>query len=803
MQKCGDIHNDDCSVVLKEDWRCCPMCGRKTAALTFDGLSFNVDGQQPKNLSLKLRLRGTGRVYGHLEFDPDTLLKSDNPDFGLDESRLTANILVTAPPLAKKTAQNVYICTRNGRRDQDAESVWNLQGVPERRQFTLQLLPQQHARLEINETLLIFRLSTPERTVHLRNTGHEPMQVRIPMPPSGYLLQPASPQFNIPALGSYSIAITRDSSTPAAAQEELLFEYGVENCRVALCREAPQYKSSYKPRYVVGLDFGTRNTSAILRDTIVSDPAQAISFIPNGSPREPSFLYYSRKESQLIPGVRAQQLMMTTGENDGFFIDRLKEHLISDEEPFVEKARQLEIPNPHRFTVDNLLYLYLKEWKKKIDEFVEGRSGNATVEVHHVFSYPVLDKGPKCEKHLERMKNALRKAEFPVDSERDCSFVQEPVAAALYFLIGKAYNAEMNEAVQKMLSKAGLATGIPLLVIDSGGGTTDVVFGIVKVAADGVPEFTIEHTLGLDSEARRFGGVNVTDGMHAKLKKENIKSVLKQVTSREVSDEEVKYDLIEPVKIYLNSTKDKPVNAITPQNFQAVLDNNRAVAVHLKTELGTLINKVTAAKLTFSIPADLPEQVVEPHWNALEHAMRQEIFSDRDPRDVYVILVGGNTHLRAIGEKCNAMFSESKIIDLSVLLKYNLPALSKDDKMLAVAGGTVWYYGARINNLTPYATELHLQKYYADGQPMTELLSRREAGMVTAAIPDEKLRDLSGVQQAEIIISAEYESAAGRVHNILIPRHLYSENMQFFITYTPARIQVQGPDKQILGDYLF
>ncbi|HLK61363.1 MAG TPA: hypothetical protein VKU00_32740 [Chthonomonadaceae bacterium] len=795
---CGKLHHDDCEAPLREDWQFCPLCGRKNVAVALEGAVFQIDPRQNRPLALRIRMDGHVAISGWVTFDDNTLRCVGSRYFALSRERSLANVMVEAPTIKEEQRVNVYLHTYNGRKDRNPDLAWQEQ-VEESQPQLLTLRPLQPSRLEVDEALLIFHSGLRERRIHLRNPGDEPLTVTLAGLPLGYRLASGNMQFHLAPQGQAVLDIALDDRNVPRPTETLTLQGSGQSHTVTLYRRADRRNPLRRPRYVVGLDFGTRNSSAILRDIEVEDPRLAVSAID--IPREPTCLYYSMRTGKAYFGEKAiAARLLSDSPDSGIFVERLKEYLILDDEPFQQRAAQLGVPDTERFTVDKLLTRYLQYWKGLIDKTIHERTAGAEPYVHYVFSVPVLDRGPLYHRHVGRMKAALQAAGFPMEDEESYSFVQEPVAAALYFLIGKARNEALNLRIEGMLRKAQLAQGTPFVVIDSGGGTTDVVLGMVKVESSGKVKLEVQATLGLDEDARRFGGADVTDALYTQLDTDwQIREGMRKIFGREFYPDQVKYQLVEPAKIYLNAPNS---TTLTTANAGEMLNNVRAVSPLLRDELGTLFKEMQKQNVDFQIPITSLDEIIHDRWLRLESKIRSDVLNGQDASKVFVVLVGGNTHIRAFGQKCKEMFGEQFLIDLSSQLEYNLPPLEQDDKMLAVVGGNAWHYGAEITNLIPYGVEAILKVQYDDGRTEQVSLWSQEAAVPPDRRPRAIALDLRLVRSAEIEFHGKYDASQGRILHLALPQDLCGRAVTLQIVSTLDRIQLHF-EGRILGEYLY
>jgi len=233
-------------------------------------------------------------------------------------------------------------------------------------------------------------------------------------------------------------------------------------------------RGGFKPKLIVGIDFGTVNTSVLIRE-----PSSGKEVWVLGRERVPSLLYvpFNPDEKPVI-GVDAERFF---GRDTGMVIDGIKTLVRREGDEY------------RGFSVERLLRMYLSALKEAIEESFRANRWQDQGDVMYVFTLPVLDAGERYQRQRDRMRKAAVGAGFPDDDEV-LWFVPEPVAAALFCLRHSDDVFGGNPPEE-------------FAVLDAGGGTTDVCVGRVSVDESGKWRFEPEKALSLrpnPSESAEF-----------------------------------------------------------------------------------------------------------------------------------------------------------------------------------------------------------------------------------------------------------------------------------------------------------
>ncbi|MBX7136084.1 MAG: hypothetical protein K1X67_25725 [Fimbriimonadaceae bacterium] len=318
----------------------------------------------------------------------------------------------------------------------------------------------QGPELIAEPSALFFSAGQERRALKLVNRGDLPATLDVVQLPPGMRLDGTLTMRELLPGQSVTLTIVRSDSALAGSVEVL--DRGEPLLSIpAILLPAPPAKMV--ARYVVGIDFGTSNTTIGIRDTrteqveFLTDPGASAPLT-----RFPSVVLLRGPDS--LNWAYGTTALAEFDPNRHQIVHELKTYLRSDREPFARKWETC--------TVDAILAWYLRRLRLDIIEpaLVKLSPGSAP-DVHFVFCLPVLDSGPQYELQRLRMERAIAAAGFGEMGE--ISFQYEPVAAALFFLQGHKSGAPPHT----------FDDGEAILVFDSGGGTTDITLFTARETA--------------------------------------------------------------------------------------------------------------------------------------------------------------------------------------------------------------------------------------------------------------------------------------------------------------------------------
>jgi hypothetical protein len=313
--------------------------------------------------------------------------------------------------------------------------------------------------------------------------------------PAGYRLRVAGQDlsdraFGVPAEGSVELALRVDALAPGNSADALwpVLPGGnpIELIRLAADGVADDAD------VVVAVDFGTRNTGIRVRwrrTLVPSKPAGTVEAVGDrgDNPRFPTQMVLHLREQSFRWGSDAAEYAQARRMSvDEIAVDNLKTYLREEGQRFSHLRPE--------WTHEGLLARYFERVFSRLDEYFRTVDpaqplARAHLRVRYVLTRPVLDanEGDEVGQRYERA--LLDAAAACGVSEEDVTLVQEPVAAA----VGIA-----RRRAEELLA---LPDGAAVAVVDSGGGTSHVALGRVRLQAGTVSlEVTGSYALRLGDE---------------------------------------------------------------------------------------------------------------------------------------------------------------------------------------------------------------------------------------------------------------------------------------------------------------
>ena len=623
----------------------------------------------------------------------------------------------------------------------------------------LRISAPKPAQLEIETALLLLNGRARERELILSNAGESPLQLQPPLLPVGFeivstnashgqwtLLPQTKRSWKVRALANAPHGETRVPLCRATG--EILGE-------VRLLVPAPAAQSA-RTRYVLGVDFGTSGTSIYKRDgrddrlpaVALHDPRARAGI--DDPKRFPTVLYVSFQngnESGFYIGYEAlQKQQQKEGDSPGLFVREIKSLLRTDDEPFVAQFG----PN---YRVDLLLRRFLGAlYGQIIEPQLEG--GRAT-SVAWNFSLPVLDShqggaGALFEMQKNRLEAAIRDAGY-LQTGDVLEFFTEPFCAAVYLLL--------EHGNYRYPTARPPRDGDWACIFDSGGGTTDVVLGRLRLEGNQM-RFEAVSTLGGyretgENKVTTFGGELLT-------RKTAIYLSVWQKESAGTEDHSYKLLLHEVARLSREGAlggRDPKIVGDDLRAIAALAANNEELFTQPAVTLGTRVKpnpwlewvqiwedverfKRQLASLalpgaTTNLPfpsresddktfpvtiarREFDEVVVNRRLALMGAAMKSQVFGDAANADAnaatgavaasqggvapaevgWVFGVGGNSRVRRVQDWLHEFFPQWGAVQDLTAITNGVP--DESDRMLAVAGGAVWANKASRDNTLPY-----------------------------------------------------------------------------------------------------
>ncbi len=330
--------------------------------------------------------------------------------------------------------------------DGDRLDIWN--PAPKRSQVIQVFRRMPKVELIATPGVALFNDTCREYSINIENVGNSTAELGRPQVPYGFQL--ADPQqnspFRIPPGSSVSISI-KALFNAVSSRLRLTTEAGLEVLSVELF-VAQATIPQMPPGYVVSIDFGTSNTSIYCMSTSTGLVEPVVNS-PSDPARYETVLYAPEDKPEY-----EWQAIETSGVSEASLVRNLKSLL------------RLQVENPD-LQFRRLVFYLGKLLTTKIEPFIEVKNPDDAQRIEFVFTLPVLDGdgGEKHEAYKGILIRAAEKTGFLNDSRRwSLSTILEPDGGSLDVL------SEMHEVHQ-------FRDGDQILVVDIGGGTTDVTTG--------------------------------------------------------------------------------------------------------------------------------------------------------------------------------------------------------------------------------------------------------------------------------------------------------------------------------------
>lgn len=697
----------ECNRLVSEGWVYCPSCGRYAGRIVPEGkeLRFAVAPGQGTLKTVRLDNPGHTAIVYRADIDPVGVI--DLPDGYAGECRPGGDILRLNIETLPKVGTDLFIrlVTRDGPRS--AADPW---AEPEERPhdpIPIYLEEVAPSRLVVLPELVFLSDNQRSRQIKLHNEGRDELKVTLPPLPAGisYELPEHRPHLtvNVPGGGVVPVGVVLSASGKDTVAPLRFTPTGGEPVTIQICRNTLSDRE-VMPAYIVGIDFGTRNSSVFVRRVLgrgTRDEIDAAVKDEQGSARFPSALYRD-KDATWYFGSEALRRYEAAGANAGVLVRNVKSLLYRKEERYAEHGRD--------FRRRSLVIRFLTHIRQKAAEFVQSRWGEDldSAGALYVCSLPVLDpeKYPLLEEEMAVItREALVPSAFRSEPlENFVRFAPEPLCAALYILLGR--------------DDVGIAHGHHIVVFDSGGGTTDVVLGRVDIGAGARLSFEVIDQVGLSERRQTFGGNDVT------------RALWKQQLNRVRFEERFALQADIEALIQAAPTGNSPALELAREEYleaQVYFRYDEAVdplkiaastGRHDDADLGKAIpNSVLWDEdEETGLPAVPPEaqyvtaldlaEVVETYLDDVLGPVEDEFFGGPDGIDArfdraqidYIFPIGGNSLLSRFQKGLRSLFD--------VTAAEKLVLLSQKEIMEAVARGAVYYPDAHLSNVASYSLEL-------------------------------------------------------------------------------------------------
>lgn len=690
---CQSLHGGDCTEPIPVGFQFCPVCGRRAVHLVFPDASTDSStislvlqpGQTARNVfiandgpavaSVEIGVRGQGvtpgvrrlAVSGVMQGRPGQkilplMLETGRTTVGQARLALTtANVTPVQDPWGERAPETHYV-----------QVEWH-----ERRPACL---------IVLTPALLFHARGGASRLLRIANGGDASLPLILPSLPPGFVFGKMD---GLPADLSpgqeLSLPIHHRAAPMESGDHTIYFDSPGDAVAFSLVTEEEK-AGGIRPDWIIALDFGTSNTSIVARSIPSSGlPADAGQCFPipgpAGEPRFPSTMLYDARERSWIFGEDAGK---ETGTGNNFFLidDRnsLKMNLGSNGEPYLDWEQLKAYPAARgEFTIASLLQTYLRHLRDTVIKPFLSQKPQAHVQ--YVLSLPVLDgrSGEAFQRQRERMLSCFSRV-FDVPQSQVITEL-EPNCAANHLLIGQGYQ-YLRQLVGR--SEALFAAGDRFIVVDSGGGTTDIAYGEFEEAqrSGGRLQFRVLRNLGLGEKRETFGGRKVSDFFHTELNRQ-------------------------PYGQFHHSPCD-----VLPKSGESVEDFGTTCS-RVSDDIERSIKPTySAGETPAGLPSELREKLhtfINDNMKSLLDVFRAAISTDtgrKAPR--WVFLVGGNTLVHSLEAFCLRRLADDK--------SEVLPSLPLEERFLAVAMGAAFADGLFAPEFAPHTVELMI--YDRDDRPI-------------------------------------------------------------------------------------
>ena len=708
---CGNLHGTTCEEPLEEGYEYCPMCGTLAAEVCLRDAAGS-----PPTLNLPLRPEQTSQKIYLVNRGPANVSIETN---------------VTAPGVTAKARRLAVPGVSNGAPGRQMLSVdfdpharqqegcarltlTTATGVPDledpwqkRRDQTTTATLAWHlrspARLEILTPALLFHARDGRAALlRIRNAGDEDLPLDLPLLPSGFVFGTSQMLPSVLGPGQpLSLTVFFRGEALRASRQDVIFDTPSGFSSVQFITEREQ-AGGVRPDWIIAIDFGTSNTSVVVRSIprngLPAEDGECYALGANGGDRFPSAMLYNARERTWTFGKDAED-KSALSDPEHFLIDdrnSLKMKLSESGEPyFLDEWVQKRPVVRGEMTIAALLRTYLHHLKDTlIAPFLNQQQDD--IHAQYVLSLPVLDNvsGERYERQRARMLAAFSQV-FDTPEAQILTEL-EPNCAANHLLIGQGY-----AYLEKLIGRTtGLFNaGERFVVVDSGGGTTDIAYGEFEENSlgGGRLQFRVVRNLGLDEERKPFGGREVSDFLHQRL---NTVALGKEIEEG-----------------YFH----RPCQLL-PLEASKGLRSCNAISATIEA----------AIKPTYgrgATPEGLPEGLVAEtqafvtgRTHELLTAMRNMPVSPGYQRKHarWVFLVGGNTLIHSLQSYCLDKLAQNDI--------QKLPDLPPEERFLAVAKGAAYVDGLFAPTLAPYS--VILETIDANGNIATTTLQAKHKPLV-------------------------------------------------------------------------
>ncbi|HEY0866144.1 MAG TPA: hypothetical protein VGE01_02125 [Fimbriimonas sp.] len=483
---------------------------------------------------------------------------------------------------------------------------------------------------------------------------------------------------------------------------------GFESSAEIVCHtNAP---SRIQPDSIVGIDFGTGNTSVVVR----KQGATMGSFLEfEGQKRFLTAIYCpSNDESTWVMGPKAVDSYKA---GTGVLFLELKLKL---QQPDADLDPKLSGVTPRKL----LTWYFRQILDRLVRQFFQQndpqalRNGN----LEFVLSIPVLDNGPAQE--AQRRLTLECAAAAGLERLGRLSSEIEPACAAAYLI----FERKRHE----------LTPGQTMLVFDSGAGTTDLVFGRLASNLGRIELRDRKVGAAVLEGNRQFGGSRITMALGRRFNRTDGLYFFERARQRDNPDE-VEF---EPANRHEDDPSFRPWRDRLPTTFERIDQAKRAALTSPENPGAAIVfprgTTPFEANEVRVVPDDVND-IVDTAMNQLGSTVRS--LPGEDETDL-VFALGGNSLVPRIRSRLGALQPGARLVELT-----------DEERNLAVPAGTVWATHT-VTGYRPYGIRAALD---IDGHTQQQLFE--EPAGSWAPRPSERKVELAPGSKLRLDIDAEID----------------------------------------------
>lgn len=701
MASDSNCRNDSCRQPLQAGWIFCPACGTSVNWLDVPHTHTVVFAPQV-DAEYRVPLEGHGRksMRARVEWREKPSALSALPP--LVERSFTMIRFRLGKHMAVDTAQEAY--TDIHTEDALRPHRWR---VTARRTRTcrLRLVPETPGLLEVNEEIVFFDWKSPEARIHMQNAGGRPVGLRfVDIPPGVSVV--SGPGMRLDEITSrhwrlapgaedtWTLRIERPREVVGRRAHLRIVPDDGPSAEIALFLPPPRH-GGFRPRFVIGVDIGTENTSVCCRDLHQDGPGSVTPIrFSDQTTRMPTYVAFANeKATEPVAFGKAAVDRMTLGE--GVVVRDLKIWFKHGREPFAGRYGPA-------FAITSLFSHFLGHLKREIDRYLAHQC-DAQVNVRYCFTLPVLDEAEEYQKLCHKFRNLVLEV-YRHDMEEgrlapgDFEFLTEAEAAGLYFF-------QQFWGAHPKLVAEGFRDQDVICTLDAGAGTTDIVLMRMRID-EGEQSFDVLGEVGTD-----------LPDLEKRLQ-EGATSLGSPPDSDDFGGRYADYRLL-----YALARGSLKAGKATPENIAAqyamilsesdARKNYQAIGGAQAAKHALCSSDDARATIDFtefypdldrSIPPVISRDVFH---REIEPALQQILDRIDDLLARYGLARSQIRFVFAIGGSSNIPLVEQR---LAQMFPGRLVSLRDhaDIRKEAVASGAVWSYGARLGNLTPVDVSIDL-----------------------------------------------------------------------------------------------